>query len=266
MAMQRIPVRPGEKKIFTPVALSEMEKPPTFTLKAPTRAQREEMEFSLHEAGLRRHDDEAMREATIEELCRLWECNEKDENVERLRSYWQAIDDYNDEAEKYLMEFAAAKDAGEETPPPLADFEHPDREAVEELSARLVRSSTRLRRMATDNARFDRQFPRYVIAHALTGWTELDALPRFEEGVMQIDAVCEVQDELKERFGDLGDAAYTELAGAAVSRFYLSKEAEKNSSSGPASQQTPQATKATGSDETSGQSPVSATSEETPAA
>ncbi|MBL9070411.1 MAG: hypothetical protein JNM03_10520 [Sphingopyxis sp.] len=266
MAMQRVPVHADEKKIFIPVAFSEMEKPPTFTLKTPSRKQREEMQYALHEAGLRRHDDEAIREATVEELCRLWACDGDDENVQRLKRFWDAVDEYNGEAEKYLLEVAAALDAEEDAPAPFPDFAHPDHVIVDELLARLTKSSQRLRSLATDNVRFSKEFPRHAIAHALTGWTELYATPRFEEGIMQFDAVCEMQEELESRFKELGEAAFTELAAAAVNRFFLNKEAEKNSSSGPASQQTPQPTKETGSASTDGKSPVSAPSEETPAA
>ena len=259
---QRIPVHAREVQNFTPIALGELQDPPSFKLKAPTREQREEMQYALHEAGLRRHTDEDLREVTIEELCRLWDCDETDENVERLRRYWQAADDYNDEAAEHLAEMLAAQEAGEEAPAPLAAFEHPDDDKVEELTARLVRSSPRLRRMGTENVRFAKQFPRYAIAHCLTGWTGLDAQARFEEGVLKVDSVCDVQDEMEAKFGEKGEAAYVELAGAAVNRFFLTRDAEKNSASGPASKQTPGHTKGTGSASKAGTSQESAPSAE----
>ena len=263
--MQRVPVHTGEKKVFTPLSFEQLESPPSFTLRAPSRQQREEMQYALHEAGLRRHNDDAIREATIEELCRLWECDETDENVVRLRTFWEAVDEYNDEAEKYLIEVSAARDAEEEAPPPLAAFKHPDQEAVDELIARLARSSPRLRRLATDNVRFSKEFPRYAVAHAVRGWTNLNTLPKFEEGVMQVEVICEVQEELKDRFGENGEAAFVELAAAAVGRFFLTKAAEKNSSSGPASLQPPSDSKEAGSASPNGKSPASDSSEETPA-
>lgn len=264
--MQRVPVHADEKKPFTPVSFQEMEAPPAFVLKAPTRRQREEMQYALHEAGLRRHNDDAIREATIEELCRLWECDEGDENVVRLRTFWAAVDDYNEEAEKYLIDVSAAKDAEEEPPAPLADFEHPDQGPVDELVARLTRSSERLRRLATDNVRFSKEFPRYAIAHALRTWTNLNTRPKFEEGVIKVDVVCDLQEEMAERFGEDGEAAFVELAAAAVGRFFLTKATEKNSSSGPASQQTPKGMKEVGPVSANGKSPASASSEEIPAA
>lgn len=265
MAMQRIPLHSREKEIFTPTILADLEKPPTFTLKASTRADREDLTYSLRAASLRRHDHDAIREATVSELCRLWVCNEEDENVQLLKRYWLAVDEYNEQIEHHILEAGAAKDAEEEAPAPIPEFEHPDRDAVDELIERLARKSTKLARMSADNLRFQDEFPRYAVAHALSAWTELDAVPRFEEGVMDIEAVRDVQDELKERFGDKGVIAFTELAAAAVNRFYLTKEAEKNSSSGPASQQTPTASKETGSASPNGSSPASDSSEETPA-
>ena len=263
--IQRVPVHADEKKDFTPVAFKELENPPSFTLKTPTRKQREEMQYALHEAGLRRHDDEALREVTVEELCRLWECDEHDENVQRLRRFWSAVDDYNSEAETYLLEVAASHDAGEEAPPPFADFEHPDQGPVDELIARLTRSSTRLRRLGTDNVRFAKEFPRYAIAHALRRWTGLDTKPRYEEGVVQVEVVCELQDEMVEKHGDAGDMAYTELAAAAVARFFLTKATEKNLSSGPVSQRTPSDSKETSSASPNGNSLASESSTATPA-
>ena len=263
---QRVPVHTDEKKVFTPVSLEQLEVPPSFTLRAPSRKQREELQYALHEAGLRRHNDETIREATIEELCRLWECDETDENVVRLRAFWAAVDEHNDDVEKYLMEVSAAKDAEEEPPAPIADFNHPDQGPVDELIARLARSSIRLRRLATDNVKFSKEFPRFAIAHAVRKWTNLNTRPRFEEGVMQVEAVCEMQEELAERFKEDGEAAFVELAAAAVGRYFLTKATEKNSSSGPASSQTPDDSKADGSASLNGKSPVWASSEETPAA
>lgn len=265
MAMQRIPLHTEEKLVFTPVAFAEMEKPPTFTLKTPSRRQREEMQYAIHEAGLRRHDDETIREATIEELCRLWNCDEEGENVVRFKQFWQAVDEYNDGAEQFLIEAAAAVEAGEEAPPKFPPFEYADQPAIDELMERLAQSSDRLRRLTTQNVRFAKEFPRYVLAHALSGWTELETAPRFEGGVMSLDAVCDLQEELDERFGALGDTAFIELSGQAINRFFLTKGAEKNSASGLASQQTPPDSKGTGSASKSGNSPASVSSDETPA-
>lgn len=266
MAMQRIPLDTSEKLVFTPVAFSEMEKPPTFILKTPSRRQREAMQYALHEAGLRRHDDQAIREATIEELCRLWGCDEENENVHRLKRFWDKVDEYNDEAEQYLIEAAAAAESGEDKPAPFPPFEYADQQAVDELMERLAETSDRLRRLATQNVRFAKEFPRHVLAHAITGWTELESLPRFEGGVMNLDAVCEMQEELEQRFGVLGETAFVEISGQAVNRFFLTRSAEKNSSSGPASQQTPSDSKPTLSASPNGTSPASDALSETPAA
>ncbi len=263
--MQRIPLHAKEVKVFKPECLHDQPEIPAFTLRAPTRQQREDMVYALREAGLRKHSDEAIREASIEELCRLWECDEHHEDIQKVRAYWQAVTEHAEEAANRLIEAENAKDAGEEAPPELAPFEHPDSAAIEELLERLDRRSERLRRMDTDNAKFSRAFPRYAIAHCVTGWTGMQAQPRFEDELLTLESVFEIEEELESRFGDLGSLAVAQLAGAAIGRLFLTKESEKNSASGPVSQQTPPSTKGTGSVSANGKSPASETSTETPA-
>lgn len=263
--MQRIPLHAKEVQIFKPDSLADQKTIPAFTLKAPTRREREDMMYAIRQDGLRRYSQEEMREAMIEELCRLWECDKDDANVAKLRAYWQAADDYAEEAEALALEAEAARDAGEDAPAELAPFEHPETAAVAELLDRLDDLSPRLRRMAISNEKFARSLPRYAVAHCLTGWEGLETQPRFENEVLKIDVVHDLEGELEDQFGDMGKVAVNELAAAAIGRFFMSKAAEKNSSSGPASQQTPLDTKATGSGKTAGQSQASGTSTETPA-
>lgn len=265
MLMQRIPLHAKEVKVFKPECLHDQPQIPTFTLRAPTRQQREDMIYALREAGLRKHSDEAIREATVEELCRLWECDKHHEDIQKVRAYWQAVTEYAEDAANRLIEAENAKDIGEEAPPEIPAFEHPDSVAVEELLERLYRRSERLRRMDTDNVRFSRALPRYAIARCVTAWTGMEVQPKFEDEVLTLESVFEIEEEFESRFGDLGAVAVAELAGAAIGRLFLSKEAEKNSASGPASQQTPTASKETGSGSTIGKSPASAASDETPA-
>lgn len=263
--MQRIPLHAKEVQIFKPECLAEQQAIPAFTLKAPTRREREDMMYAIRQDGLRRYSQEEMREAMIEELCRLWECDQEDENVVKLRAYWQAADDYAEDAEALLIEAEVAKDAGEEAPAEIEPFEHRETAAVAELVDRLDDLSPRLRRMAISNEKFARSLPRYAVAHCLKGWEGLETQPRFENEVLKIDVVHDLEGELEDVFGDLGKTAVNELAAAAIGRFFMGKAAEKNSSSGPVSQQTPVDMKATGSGKTAGQSPASGTSTETPA-
>lgn len=264
--MQRIPLHSGETKIFTPAVLAEMQSPPTFTLKTPTRRDREEMQYALHEAGLRRHSDEDIREVMVEELCRLWSCDEQNEEVLRLKAFWQAIDDYAEEAEAHRVEVEAAKEAGEDGPAELAPFAHPDQQQVDDLIDRIERSSSLLRRIGTDNVRFEKEWPRYAVAHCVLAWTGMETRPRFEAGVLQIESVMELHEELEGNFGAEGKVAFVELVSASIMRFYLNKATEKNLSSGPASSQTPLDSKEPGSASTNGSSLASESSTKTPGA
>lgn len=264
--MQRIPLHAKEVKIFKPDCLKGEADIPAFTLKAPTRQHREDMIYALHEAGFRRHDVDAHREATIEELCRLWECDKEDESVSRLKRYWEAVDEHSDARDEHNAEVAAAVDAGEEPPAPLPPFSYDDQPAIDELLERLDRGSKRLRRMQTDNARYGNAFPRYAIAHCVVGWTGMETQPRFEDELLTLDSVFELEEEFETRFPEHGTLAMEELAAAAIARLFLSKEAEKNLESGPASQRTPSATKRISSASPNGNSQASEPSPETPAA
>lgn len=181
----------------------------------------------------------------------------------QITAYWSALDDYRDERDNRRAELDAAKDSGGDAPADIAPFEHPETAAIADLIDRLYRRSERLRRMDTDNAKYQGALPRYAIAHCVTGWTGLETPPRFEDELLTVGSVYDLEEELEDRFGTIGKAAVAELATAAIGRLFLSKEAEKNSESGPASQQTPGATKATVSGKPNGASPESETSPET---
>lgn len=266
MAMQRIPLDSGETMTFIPAALSHVDAPPSFVLKAPTRRERERMEYALLEEGLRHHSEEDMRETTIEELCRLWGVGRDDENVQRVIGYWRCLDDYIEEANALRVEAEAARDAGEEPPADLASFDHPDREAVNALLQDLSSASEMLRRMSVDEIRWNKEFPRFAIAHCVKRWTGLDNNPRLHAGVIEIDSVCDMQDEVVAKFGDAGRTALAQLTTAVTRRFYLDRSAEKNSKSPAPSVPTPPVTKGTGSGSKDGKSQASASSPETPAA
>lgn len=264
--LARIPIDGGETMTVTPAALSSRKAPPSFVLKAPTRREREALEYALIEDGLRRHSEEDIREATIDELCRLWRCGPDSDEVRRVKDYWRATDDYVEEAKNLALESEAAIEAGEEAPAPLAPFEHPDHAAMTDLLDRLGESSAILRRMATDSIRWAKEFPRFAVAHCVTEWTGLDTEARFERGVLTVDSVCAMQDELDDKFGSEGRIAATELATACLRRFYLDRSAEKNSKSPAPSASTPPATKEAGSASSDGKSQASEASPETPAA
>lgn len=259
--MQRIPLHAKEVKTFKPDSLTDMPDVPVFTLKAPTRQQREDMIYAMREDGFRTHTKEAMREAAVEELCRLWECDANDQQVEQLREFWNASDNYDDDVQEL---FEAAKNDGVETPGEIPPFDHPALADVAELFERLERRSKRWRAMAIDNAKYGNAFSRYAIAHCVTGWTGLATVPRFEDELLTIDAVCELADELENRFDIAGETAMADLAKAAVNRLFLTEATEKNSESGPVSQQTPDTTKEVGSGSANGKSPASVSSPETP--
>lgn len=265
--MQRVPVHAAETKSFTPPALLNHGAPASFVLKAVSRRQREAMEYAMAEEGLTRFDDEMMRELIIDEVCRLWQVKSDHENVRRIKEYWSSLDDYFDDVAARQLEIEAATDAGEEVPDALPPFEHPDAEHFHELMQRLTETSEPIRKAGVANMRHRREFPRFTIAHAVASWEGLDLQPVFDGGVLTIDSVVDMQAALVEKFGkDLGEAAYAQLSIETLTRIYLNKAAEKNSRSPAQSQQTQAPTKTAGRASTSGKSPASEPSDETPAA
>ena len=265
--MQRVPVDSAETKDFTPPALLDHGAPVSFVLKTVTRRQREAMEYAMAEEGLTRFDDEAMRELTIDELCRLWRVNSDHEDVRRIKEYWSTLDDYFDDVAARQLEIEAATDAGEDVPDPLPPFEHPDAAHFHELMQRLTETSEPIRKAGVANLRHRREFPRFTVAHTVTGWDGLDLTPTFNGGVLTIDCVVELQAALNEKFGkELGEAAYAQLSMETLTRIYLNKAAEKNSRSPAQSPQTQAPTKTAGQASTNGKSPASEPSDETPAA
>lgn len=264
---QRIPVDVTETKNAKPAALQNTKEPPAFQLKTVDRRQREAMEYAMAEEGLSRVDDEGMRELTIVEVCRLWQCKEDDEKVQRIKGYWSALDDYVEDVSLHQSEIEASALAEEEPPEALPPFEHPDADHFHELMIRLAETSDPIRKAGVANLRYRREFPRFTIAHAVTGWAGLDIEPVFDGGVLDINCVVAMQQELVEKFGkEAGETAYLELSMETLKRIYLNKVTEKNSKSPAPLPWTPEALKGNGQDEISGKSPASESSDEIPAA
>lgn len=262
--MQRVPVDSAETKTFTPPALLDHGAPVSFVLKTVTRRQREAMEYAMAEEGLTRFDDEAIRELTIDEVCRLWQVGSDHESVRRIKDYWSALDDYFDDVAARLLEIEAATDAGEEVPGQLPPFEHPDAEHYDDMMVRLTKTSEPIRRAGVANLRHRREFPRFTVAHTVTGWDGLDLKPDFDGGVLTIDNVVDLHEALVKKYDkELGEAVYAQLSMETLTRIYLNKAAEKNSKSPAQSQQTQAPTKTAGQASTNGKSPVSEPSDET---
>lgn len=257
MSMQRIPVDAGEVETFTPAALSHVETPPVFRLRAVTRRQREAMEYHLIREGLRRYTEEEIREASIDELCRLWACGPEDEQPQRVRAFWQAVDDYLEHVRDTMK--AHEGDAA----PDIASFDHPDLAEISALTARLQEASPLLRSMATENIRFDREFPRIAAAHTIIGWTGIATPMVRDAGVLSVDCIADMKDELTETHDEAGKLAWVQLYDAVMKRIYLQPSAEKNSNSPAPSQQTPAPTKDNGQASQAGKSPASEPSTET---
>lgn len=262
--IQRIPIHAGEDLTFTPLILKDQADAPSFTLKTVSRLGREEMEYSLVAAGLVQHSTEDIRMAYIDELCRLWDCSPDHADIERVRDYWKASDDDAEQRALYETERRAAEDAGEEPPPAIAPFEHPDSATISELFERVHESSPRIRQIRVDSSKWSRNFPRIAIQHCLKGWDGIETPFNCWDKRPLLETIAEMEAELIRRWGHTGAAAYGELSIAAIQRYYLDRSAEKNSKSPAPSPQTPPAMKETGPAKKRGKSPALASSKVTP--
>jgi hypothetical protein len=262
--MQRIPTHAAEVKIFTPDSLKDLPDAPTFTLKATSWREREDMEYQISEDGLARYSDGEVREIMVDELCRLWQRERTDPMVERVKAYWKAIDDHLEEVSNRQLEAQAAEDAGEDPPPEVAPFEHPDSAEINELLQRLTRASQTIREVGVSNMKYRRNYPRYTISFGVSKWSGLDTQPQYEGGVITLDAVVDMEAELKQKFGkEKGEEAYAELAIETLKRIYLVPDTEKNSNSPAQSQPTQAGSKENGQASPNGKSPESGSSDET---
>jgi hypothetical protein len=254
LPMQKIPLESREELRFTPPALKDEEKPPVFVLRVVSRRERGRFDDSLIEAGLSRVSDEEIRNEMIA-AATVFYGDAHEEQVNRMRDYWAALEDYIDGAKGLTAEQIAEREP----------FEHPDTQAMADLEARIYDHWQPLGRMYAQNKRFERENPLCMIAAAVQSWEGVDVPMVRDAGWLTPDCVAEMGGWLGEKYGTvIGATAWMQLYTAAIGRFFLLPSAEKNSESPPLSTPSPTDTADTHVPQTDGTSQESDTSTATP--
>lgn len=252
--MQKIPLEAREEARFTPPALKDEETPPVFVLRAVSRRERGRFEDSLVEAGLLRVTDEDVRNEIIKALTELYG-DDHAEHVDRIKLFWNALDDWNDAADEMTEEERTAREP----------FDHPDANDVAELEQRLYTIWKPLAALHARKVRFQREYPIMVMAATIKRWEGVDAPASMIDGWISPDAINDMGLKLIEQYGDKAYLAWVEIHLQCVGRIYVLPSAEKNSKSPP--QSTPSQPDTTDMPAASmdGASPASETSPKTPA-
>lgn len=252
--MQKIPLEAREESRFTPPALKDEETPPVFVLRAVSRRERGRFEDSLVEAGLLRVTDEDIRDEIVKALTELYG-DDHAAQVDRVKLFWNALDDWNDAADEMSDEEKANREA----------FDHPDAEAVADLEARLFTTWKPLAALHARRARFLREYPIMVITAAVKRWEGIDSPVTLADGWVTPDAINDMGNVLLDQYADgKGHLAWMQLFEAARDRLYVSPSAEKNSKSPPQSTPSQPATTDMPAASKDGASPASETSPKTP--
>ena len=253
--MASIPYEASEILRFTPASLAEIDNPPVFRLRAASRRERRRYDRLMIEEGLRRHDKEAMRAELLRGLRELSSDDEFETWEVLLRQHWDARDEYDEAL------------SGEEAETPEFTPPGPSEEEIARVMRGIHENWAPLRKMAADNLIFNREAPALLISVVLAGWSRISTPFASREGSIPLDTIDALDRDLAqlEKDHDLKQGqAFVQLYIEATSRMFLSKEAEKNSSS-PAPSPTGQPISNSGAESTAGTSKASAISTSTPA-
>ena len=254
--MASVPYEASETKRFTPASLANLESPPVFRLRAVSRRERRRYDRLMIEEGLRRHDKEAMRDELLRGMRALSSDDEFELWEAHLRLHWEARDEWEDEHKgKPLDEIPDFAPPG------------PSEDDIATVTRGIHENWPPLRKMAADNVIFNREAPALLLSVVVSGWSGIDTPFVSREGCIDLDTIDKLDADLSKLEAQHGldqGKAFVELYVAATDRMFLSKDAEKNSSSPPPSP-TDQQTLSNGQESTTGTSKASATSDETQA-
>lgn len=246
----------GEIVEYTPDSLANIASPCVFRLRPATERDRRTIRKLIHKNRLVRHSAPDMREEMINGLREMWSEDTLLAYEGRLRSYWDATDQYEQEF------------SGAENPPP---FEHPDQKAMDELSNRVFKVWDPLASMIADNAEFDDVWPKLIASVVIAGWSGIDASYGREDGVVTMEcldavraALVKVEEKAMEDKVEgviAPGIAFMQLVTRAIGMFSLGKDEEKNSSSPSLSAKTPPTSKKVGKEVEAGSSMASSSTE-----
>ena len=224
---------------FTPACLKEIEDAPTFVFRHATVLDKQKFHRVAIAEGLMRHDDDTVRDVTVEELRQLFEGEGIEENITQLQAYWQALDELKQaesiHRQQCIQILRAAEDGGQPEMPPAPELEFPaDRaQALNEMMQEVRRHSRRLTVMLADNVDYSTRFPRILLRMFLTSTTLPVQVKRRDKIITEIccEEIIEALSAFAGKHGVDEDEAVSELLTKAMLSFALQRDEEKNSSS-----------------------------------
>jgi hypothetical protein len=234
-----IPVT-ASTEAFVPASMAEVEAAPSFTFRHATVLDKTRFHELKAMARLRNHGPAEMREVVLHELRKLFTSEGMEQNITRLESYWQAIDEHEAAIkvwrEQVIEVLRETKDG--ETPelPPEPEIDFPKGETIE-LNAmvdEVERHSEIYASMRLDNIRFEVGYPRLLMRMFLTETNLPVDVKRDRDGFVTADAaeaVIEALAKAARAAGTDADVAVQELLFKSVIAFTLTGDEEKNSSS-----------------------------------
>ncbi len=234
-----IPVT-ASTEAFVPASMAEVEGAPSFTFRHATVLDKTRFHELKAMARLRNHSAAEMRDVVLHELRKLFTSEGMEQNITRLESYWQAIDEHEAAIkvwrEQVIEVLREATDGEPPELPPEPEIDFPKGETIE-LNAmvdEVERHSEIYASMRLDNIRFEVGYPRLLMRMFLTETTLPVEVKRDRDGVVTADAaeaVIEALAKAARAAGTDADVAVQELLFKSVIAFTLTGDEEKNSSS-----------------------------------
>lgn len=255
--MTRFPHEAGVIE-FIPDSLTNLPDPPKFLIRTASPRDRQRVNRLVYEEGLQQHSVAAMREEVLRGLKANWSEDIFAEQEGRIRGFWDALDQYQEEAK------------GIADPPP---FEHPDRKAMDDLIDEVRKNWRPLRVIIADIAAFNTAFPSVVSSVLIKGWRNLDTPYRREQDVVPMETMLAVSEALdvietehRGKVDGVGESglAFAQLTAKCAGMMYLTEDEEKNSESPSPSSAAPRTSKKDGKAMEDGSS-AEKSSTETPA-
>ncbi len=237
---------------FTPPCLKNMEKPPTFRLRAITRRDERFYRKMFIEEGVKVHNAEAVRKEVLVGLQALWSPDAFEQHSPRITALWSAQDD-----------FALQR---KDDPELVWTYDADEEKAVSDLTRLVAESHPPLRKMMADNANYADMQSIILVALVVSGFSNLNVRSQRERGYLTTDTAEDIQDKLAELDAECGaeaGTAWQELFVACARRMFLDEEEAGNSESPSPSSESPQPSTGKNISARAGKSRASASSKKT---
>ncbi|MXP24811.1 hypothetical protein GRI39_01960 [Altererythrobacter indicus] len=251
---QDIPLEASETLAFTPSKLRDKmgENAPHFILRTITSREKRFRRRLVTEAGCIFHTQDAIRNELVNGLKAQWSPDEVDAAEERLRTYWQALDDFTTQA--------MSDDDVEWS------YDSDIEAAVHKLERDVSQNWPPLSRMRADNLEHGEISALSQMAVTLKSWGNMKATPDIDRGFLTLDCVDTIQEELTRidfKQGIKPGTSLGEVLAECARQWMLDESTAKNSASPSRSDITPDFSTAKDGDTKSGKSPVRARSKKT---